>query len=81
MQKKNVYKNQNGIMAIYVGVCVLTFIIILAAIFTVAVSVRKNQIKTLLKVKEVYEQDNNKIDDIYEEQKQLIVDQLQVESE
>ena len=42
----------------------LTFIIILLAIFSGAVAVRKNQIKTLIKIKEVYEKDNDRKEEI-----------------
>ena len=52
---KTKVKSEKGIMAIYVTVTLVTFIIILLAIFSGAVAVRKNQIKTLIKIKEVYE--------------------------
>ena len=43
-------------MAVYATGLTLTFIIILLAIFTLTSSVRKNQLQTELKIKEVYEQ-------------------------
>ena len=49
MQMKTKVKSEKGIMAIYVTVTLVTFIIILLAIFSGAVAVRKNQIKTLKK--------------------------------
>ena len=61
MQKKSTFKSSKGVISIYVGISIITFIIILTAIYTVAVSVRKNQIKTLIKIKEVYEQNNNNV--------------------
>ena len=49
-------KNEQGSMAVYAIGLTLTFIIILLAIFTLTSSVRKNQLQTELKIKEVYEQ-------------------------
>ncbi len=80
MQKKSTFKSSKGVISIYVGISIITFIIILTAIYTVAVSVRKNQIKTLIKIKEVYEQDNTKIASIYEEQKRLLLEKLDIGS-
>ena len=64
MQMKTKVKSEKGIMAIYVTVTLVTFIIILLAIFSGAVAVRKNQIKTLIKIKEVYEKDNDRKEEI-----------------
>ena len=72
MQMKNKLKSEKGVMTMYVTVAVVTFTIILVALFSLAVATRKNQIKTLIKVKEVYEQDNNKKEQIYMEQKKKI---------
>lgn len=80
MQKKSILKSSKGIISVYVGVCVVTFIIILIAIYMVAVSVRKNQITTLIKVKEIYEKDNTKIASIYEDQKRILLEKLDVGS-
>ena len=49
-------KSEQGSMAVYAVGLTLTFIIILMAIFTLTSSVRKNQLQTELKIKEVYEQ-------------------------
>ena len=64
MQMKTKVKSEKGIMAIYVTVTLVTFIIILLAIFSGAVTVRKNQIKTLIKIKEGYEKDNDRKEEI-----------------
>ena len=72
MQMKNKVKSEKGIMTMYVTVAVVTFTIILVALFSLAVATRKNQIKTLIKIKEVYEQDNNKKEQIYLVKKQEI---------
>ena len=76
MQMKNKLKSEKGVMTMYVTVAVVTFTIILVALFSLAVATRKNQIKTLIKVKEVYEQDNNKKEQIYLAKKEQIEQQL-----
>ena len=76
MQMKNKVKSEKGIMTMYVTVAVVTFTIILVALFSLAVATRKNQIKTLIKIKEVYEQDNNKKEQIYLVKKEQIERQL-----
>ena len=63
---------EKGIMTMYVTIAVVTFTIILVALFSLAVATRRNQIKTLIKIKEVYEQDNSKKEQIYMEQKKKI---------
>ena len=72
MQMKNKVKSEKGIMTMYVTIAVVTFTIILVALFSLAVATRRNQIKTLIKVKEVYEQDNSKKEQIYMEQNKKI---------
>jgi hypothetical protein len=69
---KNKVKSEKGIMTMYVTIAVVTFTIILVALFSLAVATRRNQIKTLIKIKEVYEQDNSKKEQIYMEQKKKI---------
>ena len=76
MQMKNKLKSEKGVMAAYVAIAVVTFTIIITALFSMAVTTRKNQIKTLIKVKEVYEQDNNKKEQIYLAKKEQIEQQL-----
>ena len=76
MQMKNKVKSEKGIMTMYVTIAVVTFTIILVALFSLAVATRKNQIKTLIKIKEVYEQDNNKKEAIYTAQKEKSERQL-----
>lgn len=53
---KKLFKSQRGSIAVYATGLTLTFIIILIAIFTLTSSIRKNQLETELKIKEVYEQ-------------------------
>ena len=76
MQMKNKVKSEKGIMTMYVTIAVVTFTIILVALFSLAVATRRNQIKTLIKIKEVYEQDNNKKEQIYLAKKEQIERQL-----
>ena len=76
MQMKNKLKSEKGVMTMYVTVAVVTFTIILVALFSLAVATRKNQIKTLIKIKEVYEQDNSKEEQIYLAKKEQIERQL-----
>ena len=73
MQMKNKVKSEKGIMTMYVTIAVVTFTIILVALFSLAVATRRNQIKTLIKIKEVYEQDNSKKEQIYMEQKRKLL--------
>ena len=68
MQMKNWYKSEKGSMGVYVVVTLLSFIMILAGIFMNAVSIRKNQLKTLPKIKQVYEKPLENRKEIYEEQ-------------
>ena len=68
MQMKNLLKSNKGSMAVYVTATILCFIIILTGIFFTTASIRKNQLRTLPKIKEAYEQDLDNIQEIYEEQ-------------
>lgn len=48
-------QNENGSMAVYAIVMLLSFLIILSGLFLATSSVRKNQLKTLPKIKQAYE--------------------------
>ena len=63
---KNYYKNEKGSMAIYAIVTVLTFLLVSSAILYSAVGVRKRQLQTMPKIKEVYEKYLNSKYEIYE---------------
>ena len=65
-------KSEKGSMAVYVSIVLLSMILVLTAIFLISNSVRKNQINTVIKVKETYEADNDKADKLYGE----VVDKL-----
>ena len=49
------YKEEKGSMGVYVIVSLLSFCLILSGVYFTTSSVRKNQIKTEIKIKEVYE--------------------------
>jgi hypothetical protein len=54
---KKWFKSEKGSMAVYATGLTLTFIIMLMAIFALTTSIRKNQLETEIKIKEVYEQE------------------------
>lgn len=61
---KNI-KRENGSMAVYVSVVLLTMLFILFAIFLMSNSIRRSQIETIIRVKQSYEDDNSKAVEIY----------------
>ena len=63
---------ERGSMAVYVTIVLLSFIIILSAIYATASSSRRNQLRTAMKIKESYEMYNNKKSSIYNSQKKKI---------
>lgn len=65
MQKKISFKNEKGAMAVYAIAMILSFVVILSGMFTVATAIRKNQLRTMMKIKEIYAQDVNNIQTIY----------------
>ena len=63
---KNYLKRENGSMAVYAITTIFVFIFALSAIYYSAVSIRKMQLKTMPKIKEVYEQYLSNKYEIYE---------------
>ena len=63
---------ERGSMAVYVTIVLLSFIIILSAIYATASSSRRNQLRTAMKIKESYEMYNNSRSQIYTAQKKKI---------
>lgn len=59
-------KEEKGSMAVYVTIVLFSMLLILSAVFLTSNVIRKSQIKTITKVKETYEADNNRADEIYE---------------
>ena len=60
-------KQEEGSMAVYVTIVLVSMVFILTAVFLISNSARKNQLKTAMKVKETYEADNDRADKIYDE--------------
>lgn len=60
-------RDEKGSMAVYVTIVLVSMLFILMAIFLTSNNLRKNQIKTALKVKETYEADNGRADEIYDQ--------------
>lgn len=58
-------REQKGSMAVYVTVVLVGMLFILMAVFFISNSVRRTQLQTNLKVKEAYEADNPRADQIY----------------
>ena len=72
MQMKKKILEERGSMAVYVTIVLLSFIIILSAIYATASSSRRNQLTTAMKIKESYEMHNNSRSQIYTAQKKKI---------
>lgn len=68
MQMKRKLREQKASMAAYVTIVLTTFLIILTTIYISSVSVRKGQLKTVMKVKEAYESSVADKESIYQEQ-------------
>lgn len=74
MQMKKKIKEERGSMAVYVAIALVSFLLILVALYTTSASVRKAQLTTIVKIKEAYEKDNSKIDETYYEHVQKLPD-------
>ena len=57
MLKRKIYNFEKGSISIYAIATVVFFVIILSVVFATSSSIRKNQLKTLIKIKEIYAQD------------------------
>lgn len=66
MKKK--FIEEKGSMAVYVTVVLLAFMIILSAIYASAMATRKEELGTIVKIKESYEADSGDIEKIYQNQ-------------
>lgn len=62
MLQKSKYNFERGSMAIYAIVTIVFFMIVITAVFTLSSSVRENQLKTLIKIKEIYSKKINESD-------------------
>ena len=63
---KNFFKNEKGAMTVYAITTIIVFIFVLGAVHYSAVNVRKRQLQTMPKIKEVYEKYLNNKYEIYE---------------
>ena len=57
MLKRKIYNFEKGSISMYAVATVVFFVIILSAVFATSGSIRKNQLKTLVKIKEIYAQE------------------------
>lgn len=60
------FKSENGSMAVYVTVVLLTMLLLITAVFFLSGSARKIQLQTAIQVKQTYEADNSKAAEIYD---------------
>lgn len=68
MQMKKKMLEEKGSMAVYVGIVLFSFVLILYGIYFSSSSVRKSQLTTVLKIKQSYSEDNKNIEEIYQTQ-------------
>ena len=66
MNIKNKIKSEKGSMTAYVTIVLLSMVIILVSLFLITNSERREQLSTIMRVKETYEADNNRAVEIYE---------------
>lgn len=60
------FREENGSMAVYVSVVLLTMLIILTAVFFISNAVRRSEIQTVMQLKQSYEADNSRAAEIYD---------------
>lgn len=68
MQMKKIGKEEKGSMAVYVTIVLLTFLIMLTALYSSSAATRKAQLKTVIRIKEAYEANYEDIETIYKKQ-------------
>ena len=59
-------RENNGSMAVYTSVVLLSMLLILTAVFFTSSAIRKSGLTTIMKVKESYEADNKRASEIYD---------------
>ena len=59
-------KQEKGSMAVYVSIVLLSMLFILMAVFITSNAVMKSQIETIIGIKQSYEADNDRADEIYD---------------
>lgn len=68
MQMKKKIKEERASMAVYVAIVLFSFLIMLTGIYVSSISVRKGQLQTILRIKDSYELNNDKVEEIYQAQ-------------
>ena len=63
--KKNYLKDEKGFISTFVGIAGLFFVIVLTGLYISINTLKKSQINSNLRMKEIYEQDVNNVDEIY----------------
>ena len=64
---KNIIKNENGAVSALVLFTVLMFIVILMGVYLTVTARQKAQIKSDMRIEQVYRKDVNNIDKVYNE--------------
>ena len=64
---KNIIKNENGAVSALVLFTVLMFVVILMGVYLTVTARQKAQIKSDMRIKQIYGQDVNNIDNVYDE--------------
>lgn len=64
---KNIIKNENGAVSALVLFTILMFIVILMGIYLTVTARQKAQIKSDMRIEQVYRKDVNNIDKVYNE--------------
>ena len=65
MKREKKLKRQNGSIAVYVSIVLLSMMIVLSAMLSILTLTRKNQLTTAMKLKETYELNNKNASYIY----------------
>lgn len=73
MKSKKKFKEEKASMAVYVSVVLISFLFILSTLYFSSTSVRKIQLKTIMSIKESYEQDTKDIEKIYQNQLKKLI--------
>ena len=60
-------KNEKGAVTILVAVTVLTFVMVLLGAYLTVTALKQSQLKSDIRIQEVYGRDVNRVDEVYEE--------------
>lgn len=56
MTKNNTHHIEKGSIAVFTIATVISFLLILGAIFTISATIRRNQLNSLIQIKKIYSQ-------------------------